>query len=317
MSFTLTTSHRIYIGFTFLVISIALIVLVNNFFTPKEIKRDHSRFLDTMETAPVEYKGEMIIITFERGGNESFGRKIEVYDYKNYKKIAEVPWDKGLGSAIVIDDKLFVFGSSDWSKYSNCIYKAELELGDKPRILQEEPVFCAGENKRIFNTSVAKTENGFVIAYEEDENKTNVFYTAFLKSENLSDFENLNINYRKGTYTACPTLRYRDGFYHLFFLDRIKLKDGSERFITKMTFAKDLALFPEENLTVVLDPKFGLSINNSDFDLVEHEGNTYLFYAEGDQKTWAKVYSAIYKGSEKQFFRDLRNRKVLEDSVRG
>jgi len=46
-------------------------------------------------------------------------------------------------------------------------------------------------------------------------------------------------------------------------------------------------------------------------------GYTFLFYAEGDQKTWAKVYSAIYKDSEKQFFRDLRNRKVLEDSVRG
>jgi len=46
-------------------------------------------------------------------------------------------------------------------------------------------------------------------------------------------------------------------------------------------------------------------------------GYTFLFYAEGDQKTWAKVYSAIYKGSEKQFFRDLRNRKILEDSVRG
>lgn len=317
MGFTLTSSHRKYIGYAFLIIFIVLIVPVKNYLTPKKLKRDHSRFLDTMEVAPVEYKGEMIIVTFERGADksgvaESFGRKIVIYDNKNYNKIAEVPWDKGLGSAIVEDGKLFVFGSSDWSKYNNCIYKVQLELSGEPRIIQEDTVFCAGKNKRIFNSSVAKAKNGFVIAYEEDENKTNVFYTAFLKSESLLDFENLNINFRKGTYTACPTIRYSNGYYHLFFLDRTQFEDGSKRYTTKMSFAKELQSLSEDDLTVVLDPKFGLSNNNSDFDLVEYDGSTYLFYAESDQQTWAKVYTAIFNDSEEQFLKFLRESEALE-----
>ena len=37
-------------------------------------------------------------------------------------------------------------------------------------------------------------------------------------------------------------------------------------------------------------------------DLFEWLGNTYLFYATGDQATWGAVRVAQYAGSMKEFF---------------
>ena len=37
-------------------------------------------------------------------------------------------------------------------------------------------------------------------------------------------------------------------------------------------------------------------------DLFEHAGNTYLFYATGDQQTWGAVRMAMFAGPMSEFF---------------
>jgi hypothetical protein len=37
-------------------------------------------------------------------------------------------------------------------------------------------------------------------------------------------------------------------------------------------------------------------------DLFEFEGNTYLYYATGDQQTWGTVRMAMFAGSLQEFF---------------
>ncbi len=37
-------------------------------------------------------------------------------------------------------------------------------------------------------------------------------------------------------------------------------------------------------------------------DLFEWEGNTYLFYATGDQATWSSIRVAQYAGPMREFF---------------
>jgi len=37
-------------------------------------------------------------------------------------------------------------------------------------------------------------------------------------------------------------------------------------------------------------------------DLFEWEGNTYLFYATGDQQTWGSLREALFLGPMKKFF---------------
>ena len=67
----------------------------------------------------------------------------------------------------------------------------------------------------------------------------------------------------------------------------------------------------------------GEGINNSDVDLFEFEGKTYVFYATGDQATWGTVRVAMYSGPMKQFFQayfpaDSRTIKLTtKPSVRG
>ena len=46
----------------------------------------------------------------------------------------------------------------------------------------------------------------------------------------------------------------------------------------------------------MLDPIPGEGINNTDADLFEYEGNTYIYYATGDQCTWATLRIAMYAG---------------------
>ena len=52
----------------------------------------------------------------------------------------------------------------------------------------------------------------------------------------------------------------------------------------------------------ILEAGPGEGINNSDVDLFEWEGNTYLYYATGDQATWGSVRVAMHAGPLRQFF---------------
>ena len=52
----------------------------------------------------------------------------------------------------------------------------------------------------------------------------------------------------------------------------------------------------------ILEAGAGEGINNSDVDLIEYEGKTYLFYATGDQATWGTIRVAMYDGLMQQFF---------------
>lgn len=52
----------------------------------------------------------------------------------------------------------------------------------------------------------------------------------------------------------------------------------------------------------ILEAGPGEGKNNSDVDLIEVDGKTYLFYATGDQETWGTVRVALFDGSMKHFF---------------
>jgi hypothetical protein len=52
----------------------------------------------------------------------------------------------------------------------------------------------------------------------------------------------------------------------------------------------------------ILEAEAGEGINNSDVDILEFKGKTYLYYATGDQETWGTVRIAMFNGSEREFF---------------
>jgi hypothetical protein len=51
----------------------------------------------------------------------------------------------------------------------------------------------------------------------------------------------------------------------------------------------------------VLEAEAGEGSNNSDVDLFEWEGNTYVVFATGDQATWGSVRMAMHPAPVKEF----------------
>ena len=66
--------------------------------------------------------------------------------------------------------------------------------------------------------------------------------------------------------------------------------------------SQDLASWELSPFNPILEASAGEGINNSDVDLFEYEGNTYLFYATGDQATWGAVRVVQYAGPMNEFF---------------
>ena len=66
--------------------------------------------------------------------------------------------------------------------------------------------------------------------------------------------------------------------------------------------SKDLVGWELSPLNPILEAGPGEGINNSDVDLFEWEGNTYIYYATGDQATWGSVRVAMYVGLMRRFF---------------
>lgn len=67
--------------------------------------------------------------------------------------------------------------------------------------------------------------------------------------------------------------------------------------------SKDLAEWELSPFNPILEAGPGEGINNSDVDLFEWQGKTYLFYATGDQATWGSVRVAQYAGPAEAFFK--------------
>ena len=164
-----------------------------------------------------------------------------------------------------------------------------------------EKVILPEGNEHLFNSSVCKDENGYVMAYETD--KPVQFCFKFARSNNLSRWSKIadlvftGLNHE---YSACPVIRYIKPYYYVIYVhEPYTGHDGWTSFLIR---SKDLATWEYSPFNPILEAATGEGRNNSDTDLIEYEGKTYLYYATGDQETWSTVRVAQYNGSEKTFF---------------
>jgi hypothetical protein len=156
-------------------------------------------------------------------------------------------------------------------------------------------------NQHLFNCSVCRDEQGYVIAYELD--KPVMFCFKFARSKDLSKWEKvpgLTFTGKNNEYSACPVIRYFAPYCYVVYLHAaIPNHKGGVPFMAR---SKDLATWQLSPLNPILEASHGEGVNNSDVDLFEWEGNTYLFYATGDQQTWGSVREALFLGPMKRFF---------------
>jgi hypothetical protein len=157
-------------------------------------------------------------------------------------------------------------------------------------------------DEHLFNCSVCQDEQGYLMTYES--NLPVGFCFKFARSKDLSQWTKLPGLVFAGEdgkqYSACPVVRYFAPYYYVIYLHAAI--PGHQGWVPFLARSRDLLDWELSPMNPILEASPGEGINNSDIDLFEWEGNTYLFYATGDQATWGSVRIAMYLGAMKQFY---------------
>lgn len=184
----------------------------------------------------------------------------------------------------------------------------------------EETVLFSREGFQFFNTAAAKNENGYVMAVEANEPKELVgvpFTCFFAKSDDLVNWEFLpdDTAFPRHRYIGGPCMKYSQGWYYLFGVTELPCA----RYTNYLYRTKDFYIWEVGKYNPFLMPsnedknispraadfseeflgriKTGFNINNSDVDLCDWNGKTYINYTVGNQLGFYYMCEAEYDGS--------------------
>ncbi|MCE5266756.1 MAG: hypothetical protein LLG00_02585 [Planctomycetaceae bacterium] len=262
-------------------------------------------FGDAMENTPLEFGGRTLLALNYRDDtkNHTDGYKKSMYlylrDLATGREVARFGHGHSFVSALVDGPKLHVFASegTDRNWFQSIYHFSSTDLKTWKR---ELAVPLEGD-EHLFNSSVCRDEAGYLMAYESDKPVT--FCFKFARSRDLSKWQKLPGLVFTGEhkeYSACPVLRFFAPYYYVIYLHTATAgRKGWEPFMAR---SRDLTTWQLSPANPILQASAGEGVNNSDVDLFEWQGNTYLFYATGDQQTWGSVRPAMYRGSMKSFF---------------
>lgn len=258
-----------------------------------------------MENTPVIYQGRPLLVMNHRDDTPNspipYTKRmhLNIRDLATGQEIAKFGEGFSFVNAFVRGPEMHVYASQgtdkDWFKSIYHFVSTDLKTWKSELAIPIEG------DEHLFNCSVCRDDQGYVTAYES--NKPVQFCFKFARSKDLSKWEKvpgLVFTGEKKEYSACPVLRYFAPYYYVIYLhDQMP---GHKGYIPFMARSKDLATWQLSPMNPILEATQGEGINNSDIDLFEWEGNTYLFYATGDQQTWSSIRVAMYLGPMKSFY---------------
>ena len=258
-----------------------------------------------MENTPVTFQSRLLLVANCRPG-EMYAKGENAFlfidDLTTGQEVARFGQGHSFVSALVNDNELNVFALefTDFGKVMNSTGIDRLVSTDLKTWKTEKVILPEG-GEHLFNSSVCRDDKGFLMAYESD--KPVPFCFKFARSADLSKWEKipgLVFTGEKKEYSACPVIRWFATFYYVIYLHAPL--EGHNGWISYMARSKDLETWELSPFNPVLEAGPGEGKNNSDVDILEYEGKTYLYYATGDQETWGTVRVALFDGTEKEFF---------------
>jgi len=276
--------------------------------TPVLIKlpfSDASEEMSPMENTPVLFNSRLLLISnYRPGGADAKGKDAYLYidDLQTGMRVARFGEGHSFVSAFVNGNQMNVFSLefSDFGRIMNSTGIDRMTTTDLKTWKTEKVILPEG-TEHLFNSSVCRDDKGFIMAYESD--KPVQFCFKFARSIDLSTWKKISglvftgINHE---YSACPVIRYFKPYYYVIYLHAAV--EGHNGWISFMTRSKDLENWELTPYNPVLEAEEGEGKNNSDVDILEYKGKTYLYYATGDQETWGTVRVAMFDGIEKSFF---------------
>lgn len=184
------------------------------------------------------------------------------------------------------------------------------------------------ENWTLFNTSLCASPDGYTIALEmggENSVVGNGFTIVFLRApkDDIHSFTLLDPHeyvFTPERYSACPVIRWSDGYYYMIYLEMLPLW----KFMPYIVRSRDLLNFepglrnpvlcPSDDDKKIFDEKLFTpaeldyirdtpDVNNSDVDLCEFNGKTFIVYSWGIQLGKEFLAQAEYDGPMDEFFK--------------
>ena len=292
---------------------------------------------DVVETSPVVFKGILYRCEWARDINWLRKGHLEGKPNGNHSRLIDVNSGKTVASFAYghIFSIAFVDGGTIY------VTAASRDQYDEGRRIE---VFASKDLKhwdhwtaldlkgfKIYNTSVCKTPDGFVLMFEiryPKEQAGAPFTARFATSKDMHHWKLTppECVYAKDRYTAPHCLRYLDGYFYNFYLE------AHHGYETQVVRSKDLIHWEPSPLNPVLkaspEDKRILNnkltsrqrrhidaaedTNNSDIDFCEFNGRLVINYSWGNQRGVEFLAQAIYDGTEEDFLRGWfpnRNRK--------
>ena len=208
-------------------------------------------------------------------------------------------------SAFVTGGTVYVFGSSADRQRIKMVSSTDLASWTAP-----VTVYTVPANFGAYNTSVTANAagNGFVMAVEvtDPAYPSIPFVVRFLASTNLSAWTMLpSVFNNNGTFANCPTIRYVGGNYYMLYMSWVV--DSHMTFIVR---SHDLITWEPgtgypDGATVPFVAVNTEGNNNSDVDLVEHNGKVFFLFARGNQTSWLEMTYAWFNGTMAQYFQSF------------
>jgi alpha-L-fucosidase len=274
-----------------------------------------------VETTPVVFRDRLYRFEYVRKDyhanktGDSYFRFIDVETGKTTTAFAK---GYDLGCAFADGDALWVFGVDNWDGENVAVFRSsDLNHWERRPALK-----LTGWG--LFNTSVCKSGNRYVMAIEVGRPPEVVgvpFTMRFAESKNLLDWKLLPAAcvYTKERYSACPALRFLDGWFYMLYLEA---RPGPN-YETHIVRSKDLMHWETSPFNPVLkaspadkriaNPKLtvdqkekiegAVNLNNSDVDLCEFRGKTIITYSWGNQQGTEFLGEAVYDGTLASFLK--------------
>lgn len=268
------------------------------------------------ETTPIFFQGRQLLVQCTLWGSsqpDPNALVILIHDPATGEELARFGQRHGLASALVEGDTVHVFATECLPAPSGIakdnwfqdIYRfSSTDLKNWKR----ELALPRSGDEHLLNSSVCRDEQGYLMAYESD--KPVKFCFKFARSKDLSKWEKIDGLVFAGPtgkeYSACPVIRYLKPYYYTLYVSCVLPNCPS--FVARST---DLKTWQRSPRYPVLEVGKDEGSCVSDFDLIEIDGKTYVYYNGGNQATWANVKQAIYPGPMREFFEAF----YLQDAV--
>lgn len=275
---------------------------------------------DLVETTPVVFKNRVYRFEYVRTrywNNDTGDSYFRFINHETGEITQSFARGYHLGSAFVHNDTVYVTAVDMWDGEKIFIF-ASNDLKNWDRWLAFE---LPGYG--IFNTSLTKAENKFVLMFEIGrpyEVAGMAFTALFATSPDMQDWDILpaDHNYAKDRYTAPHCLRYLDGWFYNFYLEAhqgyemrvVRSKDlihwESSPFNPVLKASQEDKQIANDNLlTNELCKRINKAenLNNSDLDFCEYNGKLIINYSWGNQNGEEFLAEAYYNGTMEQFLK--------------